>query len=602
MSLKKIKLTWVLIALISFSFGQSGKKSYTDADAVYLSLTKTFVLNKDGSMTTTVDKRQKLLTHRAFQSVYGETRITYNPQFQKVVVQKAFTENLQHQKIETPQNGYNDILPGYSNLPKVFSHLREMVVTHTGLEQGAIINCLFETKTEAGKIPWLMGDELLQMECPVEKLTILVKVPAGTPLYFKSLNSSILPKIEKGREFDSYSWQYFDVPQRNREWHASPYGDQPRLFFSTETDHLTTLKWLTDQDAFKVRSIDALKKNLDQKIAAATSTLQKALKIQDIVVRELNNTPIPPALLAFRIRTPEQVWQSNTGTALEKCCLLAALLRTEGMEAEVCMVLPTVCREERMTGLISGEPVVSMTTVPEGVILLSADHLNTGNFELCNESQIIRSLNSDKEIAPPGDAPNKIEVTGRFTLALDDKITFELNGTFSNRFNSYYDLLRNGGVASNLLPGFSGRTVTATPTQSEIKFGSEKGMAVESRGKFKFVDLPECENGLSSLHLNPLPYQRVSGLDLGSALSETYHFSFLLPGGYHLANPIDFVSAKSDIGSLTLNIRQKDSLVEVTKTLSLNKQFVSKEEYGYFREMIDKWYTPKFKRLLLVTE
>ena len=97
MSFKKILIIWVLISLTCFSYGQSSKKNYTDADAVYLSLTKTFVLNKDGSMVTTVDKRQKLLTHRAFQSLYGETRITYNPNFQKIVVQKAFTENATHE-------------------------------------------------------------------------------------------------------------------------------------------------------------------------------------------------------------------------------------------------------------------------------------------------------------------------------------------------------------------------------------------------------------------------------------------------------------------------------------------------------------------------
>ena len=67
MLFKKILLFWVLISLITLTNGQPSKKVYPDADAVYLSLAKTFVLNKDGSIITTVEKRQKLLTHRAFQ-------------------------------------------------------------------------------------------------------------------------------------------------------------------------------------------------------------------------------------------------------------------------------------------------------------------------------------------------------------------------------------------------------------------------------------------------------------------------------------------------------------------------------------------------------
>ena len=602
MSFKKIQIIWVLISLTCFSYGQSSKKNYTDADAVYLSLTKTFVLNKDGSMVTTVDKRQKLLTHRAFQSLYGETRITYNPNFQKIVVQKAFTENATHEKIETPQNGYNDILPGFGNIPKAFSHLREMVVTHTGLEQGAIINCLYEVKTEAGKIPWLMGDEMLQTECPVEKLTILVKVPAGTSLFFKSFNSTILPKIEKGKDFDSYSWQFNEVPQRNKELHASAFGDQPRLLFSTQSDQLSVLKWLTDQDAFKEPVGDVLKKYVDQKTIATTTSIQKALKIQEIVVKELNTTYIPAALLAFRNRTPTEVWQSNSGTLLEKCCLLTALLRAEGMDATIGLVLPDSYKEKNMPFLLMAEPVVELNTATEGVVLLSADHLNPDNFDLCNERQMILYGDPGKKNNTNSTRTNKIEVIGQFTLGSDGKLTADLNGIFANRFNPYFDLLRSEGSSTHLLKGYIGKSDNYTASQSKVKFSSENPVIPESKGNIRSIELPESENGISSFHLNPLPFKRGSELDLGASFTESYHYTINLPVGCRLANPVEYISAKSNLGQLTLKITQQDRTVEVTKTLEIKKPAVTREEYGDFKVMIDKWSTPKYRQVLLISE
>jgi len=575
MSLKKIEIIWVFLVIFSVSYGQNSRKSYPEADAVYLNLTRTYVLNKDGSMISAVDKRQKLLTHRAFQSMYGETRINYNPKFQKIVVSKSFTENNLNEKIETPSNGYNDILPGFSNNLSVFSHLREMVVTHTGLEKGAIINCGYEVRTAAGNIPWLMGDDLLQTDCPVEKLTIQIKVPSGQSLYFKLLNDKTAPKIDRGKEFDSYTWQFKDLPQRNREILSSVCSDQPRLLFSTMTDQHDAIHWLTDQEAFKMPAGDELKRQVEQKVTGVTSPILKALKIQEIVVSGMNTTPIPATLLGYRVRTPMQVWQSNSGTALEKSCLLSALLRAEGYDAAVCLIIPGCYKEERMPFLLVAEPVVKVTTADEGLVLLSAERLNTGN---------------------------RIEVKGAFVISPLGKLNGEMTGSFSNRSNPYNELLRTGGTAATPFTGLSGKAENFRAGQSNLKFSVDKGNAILSRGNFRFLDLMESGNGISSLHLNPLPYKRSSSMDLGSGFSESYHYSFTIPDGYRLANPVDLVIDKVNIGKLTLRIKQKDNVIEVVRDLEINNSIITKEQYKDFRELTGQWFTSKYKQLVMITD
>ena len=52
----------MFLVICSVSYGQSSRKSYPEADAVYLNLTRTYVLNKDGSMTSAVDIRSQAVS------------------------------------------------------------------------------------------------------------------------------------------------------------------------------------------------------------------------------------------------------------------------------------------------------------------------------------------------------------------------------------------------------------------------------------------------------------------------------------------------------------------------------------------------------------
>ncbi len=598
----KIQLIWILLSFALLTFGQSDKKTYPEADAVYLNLTKTYILNKDGSMVSTVEKQQKLLTFRAFQSLFGETRITYNPQFQKVAVTKAFTENARQEKIETPQNGYNDIQPAFANNSKAYSHLREMVVTHTGLERGATINCTYEIKTAAGKFPCLMGVEELQTDCPVEKLTIVVKVPAGKPLYYKLLNANTVPEIEKGKEFDSYTWKLSDLPQQNRELLSSACEDLPRLLFSTQKDNASVIKWLTDQEAFRLPVGEEVKKYIDQKISGENNPMAKALIIQGIVVKELNLTPIPAQLLAFQVRAPEQVWQSNAGTSMEKCVLLTALLRAEGLNADVGLIIPSCFMEEKLPFLLVAEPVVKLTTDQGGFQLLSANLQNAGNFDVCSAQKAILSLGAKNKKYNISNSPGKIEVMGALALGSDGKLSGELSGSFANYCNPYLEMVRNAGAAPRLMTGLPGKAEKFTPEQSNLKFIVEKADGAISRGNFKFVDLFESEAGISSFHLNPLPFKRSTTLNLGTPISESYHYTFTVPDGYKLANPFELMLVKQNIGKLTIRIQQHDQAVEVTRKLEISQPTISKEKYAEFKELMDKWFTSKYRQLVLKAE
>ena len=170
--MKKIILAIFCLFIVGTSFAQN-----EEADAEYLKILKEYTLNEDGSTDFHYSKELKLLTHYAFHRLYGETFIVYNTDFQTVKINSAFTIMADGKKIITPDNAFNEVLPRFSTNAPDFNNIRELVVTHTGLELNAIINLDYTISSKKGFYPALMGDEVLSETSPVNELVIRVNIP-----------------------------------------------------------------------------------------------------------------------------------------------------------------------------------------------------------------------------------------------------------------------------------------------------------------------------------------------------------------------------------------------------------------------------------------
>ena len=594
---------WMSALLILLSCNRKVEKKYPDADAVYLNLTKTFVLNKDGSIVNSVEKRQKLLTYRSFQSLYGETRINYNPAFQKLVIKEAYTVNPQNKLIKTPENGFNDILPAFCLDSKAFSHLREMVVSHTGIERNAVTNCSYDITTEAGKIPFLMGIEELQTECPIEKLAIVIKVPAGKSLHYKLLNTKGDPTIEKSQEFDTYSWTFNDIPQRVKEIRsASVCEDVPTLLFSTQDNRIVAMDLLTKNTALNSSIGDEIKMYIDNAIKGKKGIAERALKIQEIVVNELKSIHIPASLVAWQIRCPEEVWKGNSGTPLEKSALLTSILLEAGIPAESGVTVPDWCVDPAMTFLLVAEPIVIVTAENGEPFFLSADKLNSGNFDVTRGHSVIIPFDPTKKDLVISKPTGGLHIEGKLTVDGKGTIQGELTGLFSNGFNPYFDLIRNPANYPQSVYDFPGTAGKVSAGQSEMQFTVNTNDLVIDRGDLRFIDLKESKSGILGMHLTPLPFARQTQLNLGMAISESYHVFYRFPVGYHLLNPVKFEVLKPGIGNVFVSLIQTGNDVEVSRKIEILNPSVTKGEYPDFKELIDKWNTQKYRQLVLKKE
>ena len=101
--MKFYKLSILLFLILAACQTENTQVEYNNAEAVYLKLEKTFVLHPDGTTELTVEKEQKLLTHRSFHSLYGQTDIYFNPLTDSVVVEIAETKTPNGEIVPVPE-------------------------------------------------------------------------------------------------------------------------------------------------------------------------------------------------------------------------------------------------------------------------------------------------------------------------------------------------------------------------------------------------------------------------------------------------------------------------------------------------------------------
>ncbi len=193
-------LIGILAAILLFSCKPYVKNPddtsmYENAEAVFLKMEKEYVYNEDGAYSYTERKRVKLLTYRSFNKLYGETFIVYNPKQQKLKINSAFTQTAENKELKTPENAFNEVLPSFAANAPAYNHLREMVVTHTGIKKEAIINLDYTLETQKGYMPAMMADIALQETSPIKELKITVKMPKGKKLAYHLANIEAIPTI-----------------------------------------------------------------------------------------------------------------------------------------------------------------------------------------------------------------------------------------------------------------------------------------------------------------------------------------------------------------------------------------------------------------------
>ncbi len=602
-----ILFLWLFfLSFILPSYVQAQNKA---SDAVYLSLSKEYTLHSDGSMDYRFSKKQKLLTYRSFHNLYGETFIVYHPEFEQLKINEVYTVMKDGKKVYGPANALNEILPGFAANAPAYNSLREMVVTHTGLERGATVNLDYQIHSQKGFYPALMGNELLSETEPIQELKIKIRIPQNKSLSYRVMN--IPDVVERTTEgvFQVYTWIYTNLPAiSTEESQRGGYALYPRLLFSSCGSLEEILATLVGEDAFRFEINEGIKNEVGHLKSENPDPVELLLKLQEKVVNDLRLYPIPLKLSGYHIRHAVETWNSNGGTPAEKMVLLTALLRHAGFSAEPVFIARSGIMDPREGNLCPLEDfAVKVELKEEGSIYLSPVFLQQQNLKETMPDRTFISI--DKKGKPgfskSGNPEFKAIIQATLICSSDPKITGEISVSLSGASNPFLGLLRDKKKIRDALTGsFSAADLKDLKIENSNSIMTFQSYILQAEKPFRqdsifyFFSLPRLSNGIESLGIQSLSSKRETSFELNAKAEENLEFSMILPDNMMVITPLEKLSISNDAGNFILDLRLEKGKLRVKRSMKLKERIIRPEQYADFKALMDAWNNPRNREIV----
>ena len=580
------------------------------SDAVFQEQTKEYTLNKDGSWTYHYNHKLLINTYYAFHNLYGEDFIIYDPQFQKLKVNRSVTTMADGKQVASPANAYNELLPGFAANVPAWNRLREMVVTHTALERGSTIDFDYLLSTAKGYSPSLTGNELLLMNSPVKKLTFRISVPAGGTLNVEQYSIPAKPAITRQNGFTTYTWILTDLPATTREdFRPREQQNRPRIVFVAGTKATDPMLNFAVQDAFKCEAGNDIKQAAAEAVKGIEKPLLKVLKLQDKVVSEFNNWQVPLQYTGFKIQNASATWKSNGGNEAEKAVLLAAMIKSVNIQAEpVAVVAERFYVKKTASPALIERTLVKVSIQGMDPLYLSATQVEQQDARFQLAGKRIISLVPGKKLASEvlPEINNQLSVSGNLSLDPSLNLAGNLSLEISGRLNPWLRMQKDTAFATGFLSGVLGsgkatRVVKGKtdPDLSSFSYNFSAGSFASETAGHVFLKLPSATIGSDSWHMSELVSTRTEPLEIPFAISESYDLFIAIPEGMSVITAPAALNLSNEFGSVNIKIAIEGNQLHITRKLDIAKTLVPVEKYDAFKAMINAWNIKKYREVVL---
>jgi hypothetical protein len=564
-----------------------------NADAVYLKQVKEYTLNPDGSSSYHYYHKMLYNSYLSINRLYGETFVVYNPEYQTLKVNKAETRMADGKMVKSPENAFNEVLPSSAADAPAYNNLREMVITHVGLERGAIVELDYEIQTKPGFVPFFSDRVNLYESSPVKDVEVIVRIPKGEKLKYNLINqpAGLTGKNSTQGEYEVYSWKSYNLNAYSHEpLQSEGLAAYPFITFST-TDLASAFDYLKGNLTNTFTPDDATKKLLND----AAKGWEKVDLIRNYIASNINTYGVPPQLTGYRFRSPEEVWRSNGGTEGEKALLLTAMLKIAGFNAQTALAgyAHTIKSEVGFPGSfdrywvkveIEGKAtylsaVDDHSKVPgQRVAVALTDDLSKISFEESAKPVLRYDLNAD------------------ISLTIDGKLA----GSATLLINNFDD-------SKGLLSGIPASAFSTSKT-----FGAKDSVAysltftkpdlAEKVDGFFILNLPSIAQGIAALGIGELPLNRTTTIDLPGTYHETNTFTITLPKGLRVISPVNRTTVENGLGFCSIEGVEQDGKVIITRKININKAIIPAESYSDFRQIMSLWADKNMNKVVVKVE
>jgi hypothetical protein len=600
----------ILVILFGVFLTGSLSAQYEAWDAVYQKIIKEYTLEPDGRMVYRYIKEQKLQTYRAFHNLYGETFIIRDTTRQDLKINEVYTVMADGRKMATPANAFNDVLPEYAANAPAYNMLREMVITHTGLERGATIHLDYQLTSRKGILPALSGCEILAEKEPVVRYEIHLRVPADTKLNYHLMNSEQKPVVVNEGSYRRYSWVFAEVPALSAEENQPAVSQAPTLLFTTAGKMEDVLNWWTAQPAFSFQISEEMKTTVNRFKEEIKDRWMQVFRIQELVTDEIRHYPVPASAALYSVRTPEACWNSGGATTSEKAVLLTSMLLYAGFDAQVACIA-----KSQQAGLKMGIPdiledfCVMVDMKEKGIWYLSVTETNNLNLRNTLSERTMFLIDKSKKISVENSAvaAYNIVVNGTFIVSSDPALTGEVSLYMNNAAYPQFGLLRDWKRMRNTLSGQLIKSDSSALKKSVINndnatqvFIAQNNKPFKSDSNLYFFRLPVVNTGVEGWYLKVLFEKRAASFEIPARADERYIFTITLPEGMSLFTPEKSLNISNKAGSFSFELKNENGKVKIERSLKLTEKIIPVALYADFKALMDFWNHPWYRQVVFV--
>ena len=596
-----------IIALVFILAGPKANSQQAEQDATYQKLIREYTLHNDGSYDFREYKELRLNSHFAFHRLFGETFIIYNPEKQDLKINESYTTMADGTRVEAPENAFNELLPRFAREARAYNHLREMAITHTGLEVGATIYLDYTLSTEGGFMPFFMGKEEVRQNVPVEEMEVIVRVPEDLSLKYRVLNIRTAPDIFEENGQMVYRWSFRNIRAQTGEKYA-PSEEEPVLFFSL-FDLQRAFFSFVNQDAFR--------HNLPAEVASKAVELSKQQDDEVKLIWEarkwlterLQHKEIPLKYSGFAVRDLPEVWESTYAGNLEMAIMLSDMLVKAGINAYPVAGIHN-SRFGRQLGNMEmfGEYLVQVNPKKEGRFYLSPHSANGENmiWEVADMTFIqldgaIESVRTFEEKEYMAEAAMDAVLRIPDTANLLGEVTLEVTNGWTPYMKVYNNKKQAGAPLNVKVDNEKVSVEKISGPEMEAVLPFEDPSAARQVQDFLLVRLPSFKYGVDQWELGSLPTDRIEPLELPYPVSEKYTYEIALANGWQALGKEVELEREKEFGSAKLVVRPKSNSVVIERHITLDKKRFTPGEYADLLELIEVWDLKRGRELILKT-
>ena len=566
-----------------------------EPDALYHQIIKEYTIHEDGSYDLHYFKKLELKSHFAFNRLFGETFVVYNPDFQELEINKAYTIMADGSKNPSPERAFNEVLPRQAQDFPEYSHLKEMVITHTGLEVGATIYLDYTLKTNNEMFNGFTFQEQLRKRVPVKEMKIIVHVPEDYELMHKVNNLRLGPEVEKTKSGKTYTWLFKSMPSRIHEGHACEAEEASITILGGGKGLSAAL----DIDKISYTLPAALSKKAKSIAKENKGAFDRVIKSFEWLKETMDETHLPQAYMGKSVRHPEKVWKTNVGNTLERSVLLASMIRETGTHAVPVVVL----RKGELPVIHSEDQIMVKVDVTDGVpVVLSVNDRQIKNhfYALGGKEMIPLEKGKSSQRISVKEAMNEYDFEASLTLT-PDTLYGEGSIQLQHVLNPFFSLQENNEAIGKVVKGMPAyksemKQLSPASSKAELVFAAKNAGSLEEMLSRKVFNLPVVERGVGDWSLT-LWNDRISTIEIPYPIKANVKITIQLEGLTCLNRNFEMKQDYS-FGKVFANVTVKGSKVTVKKEIELHKRCYNPIEYNELRSALRIFGMDDFNNLV----